>query len=138
MGPDEEVKDIVQDAFVIALERLGQLDDSSAIKAWIASITVNVALGRLRWRRVRNSLKWAASKVLTGAPEASPEDSAMLKSVYRVLERMPDGQRIAWVLRYVEQESVETVATILGCSEATVKRWAARAQQALMEEENHD
>jgi RNA polymerase sigma-70 factor (ECF subfamily) len=138
MGPDEEVKDIVQDVFVIVYERLNQLDDPNAIKAWIASITVNVVRARLRWRRVRHSLKWVASKMLTGTPEASPEDSAILQGVYRVLAGMPDGQRIAWILRHVEQESVETVAKILGCSEATVKRWAGRAQQALTEEDSHD
>ena len=44
-----------------------------------------------------------------------------------VLRRLPQRERIAWTLRYVEDESLEMVATACGCSLATAKRWIAAA-----------
>ena len=41
--------------------------------------------------------------------------------------------RIAWVLRHLEQEGIDEVARILGCSKATAKRRVADAQPLLKE-----
>ena len=46
----------------------------------------------------------------------------MLARVYRVLEGMPANQRIAWALRHIEGEPLESVASLCGCSLATAKR----------------
>jgi RNA polymerase sigma-70 factor (ECF subfamily) len=64
---------------------------------------------------------------------ASPEERAQLAHVYRTLERMPRDERVVWVLRLVEGETLESIADLLGCSVSTVQR-RLRAAQATMGE----
>jgi RNA polymerase sigma-70 factor (ECF subfamily) len=52
----------------------------------------------------------------------------------RVLEAMPTDLRIAWSLRHMHEETIESVAELTGCSLATAKRRIAAAQRVLREE----
>src|SRR3954466_13751292 len=47
---DAEAEDVLQEAYVRAYARLGELADRQALAAWLARITVNEALGRRRAR----------------------------------------------------------------------------------------
>jgi RNA polymerase sigma factor (sigma-70 family) len=64
-------------------------------------------------------------------PTASPEDRALVAAVYRALERLPRDERLVWVLRVVESETLESIADLLGCSVSTVQRRLRAAQSAL-------
>ena len=55
----------------------------------------------------------------------------MFRTVEAALDTVPADARIAWVLRYLEQEPLEDVARICGCSLATVKRRITVAHQAV-------
>jgi RNA polymerase sigma-70 factor (ECF subfamily) len=66
-------------------------------------------------------------------PSASPEQKALLGRVYRVLDGMPTNERVAWALRYVEGEPLESVAVLSGCSLATAKRRIAAAARTIEE-----
>jgi RNA polymerase sigma-70 factor (ECF subfamily) len=48
-----------------------------------------------------------------------------------VLDRLPVNERLAWSLRHIEGEQLESVAVLCGCSLATAKRRIAAAQQAV-------
>jgi RNA polymerase sigma-70 factor (ECF subfamily) len=67
------------------------------------------------------------------ASGASAEQRALLSRVYAILESLPVDVRIAWTLRHVEGEKLESVARLCGCSLATAKRRIASAQQAMDE-----
>jgi RNA polymerase sigma-70 factor (ECF subfamily) len=56
------------------------------------------------------------------APGVPSEDRTVFLSLHRALDRVPAKARIAWVLRYLEQEQLEDVARLCGCSLATTKR----------------
>ena len=62
----------------------------------------------------------------------------MLAAVYRVLDRLPVNQRLAWTLRYVEGEQLERVAELCNCSLATVKRRIKSAHDAVQREVHHE
>jgi RNA polymerase sigma-70 factor (ECF subfamily) len=55
----------------------------------------------------------------------------VFKTVEVALGTVPADARIAWALRYLEQEPLEDVARICGCSLATAKRRIAVAHQAV-------
>jgi RNA polymerase sigma-70 factor, ECF subfamily len=135
MGRDQDIEDVVQDVFVEALRTLGTLRDASREKSWLAAVTVRVAMRRLRRRRIARLMglaeTWDPSWL--SAPEADPEQRALLQQVYRLLDDFPPNERIAWSLRYLQGEKLEDVAALCGCSLATAKRRIGVVQAVLEE-----
>ena len=127
-----EVEDVVQDTFAIALEQMSALRDGAALRGWLAQIAVSQVRRRFRRRRllrllrIDSSVDDATLEVLAEGA-AGPEVCAELAVLDRLLEKLPGEQRVAWMLRYVEGESLEDVARIAGCSLATAKRRIAAA-----------
>ena len=135
LGRDSEVDDAVQEVFIATLRGIRQLRDPGAVKGWLAKVTVRVATRRLRARRLYGwlHLDSAPQDVLPIDRSASPEQRVLLASLYRALDELPAGQRVAWTLRHVEGERLDSVATLCGCSLATAKRRIAAAERYLEE-----
>jgi RNA polymerase sigma-70 factor (ECF subfamily) len=135
LGRDEEVDDTIQEVFLVAVRSLKSVRDPGAIKGWLARITVRTARQRLRKRRMRALLGLEAPVAYENVSDtgANGEDRALLARVYRVLDALPANQRIAWSLRYIEGEPLESVATLCGCSLATTKRRIAAAARVIQE-----
>lgn len=136
LGRDDDVDDTVQEVFLAAIRGMHQVRDEGALKGWLACVAVRVAHRKLRARRVRRFLGLddppAYDTVADGG--ASPEQRALLARVYTALDRVPADARIAWTLRHVEGEKLDDVATLCGCSLATVKRRIATAERILAKE----
>jgi RNA polymerase sigma-70 factor, ECF subfamily len=122
-----DAEDAVQDAFVVALTKLDRLRDPAAFAGWLRQIVANEARGQLRRRRVRG---WfgldggsddAALEQLA-APGATAEQRMELALIDRALAGLPDAERIAWTLRYVEGWRLDEIAGALSVSLATAKR----------------
>jgi RNA polymerase sigma-70 factor (ECF subfamily) len=136
-GHAGDVEDIVHDAFIKAHERLVELRDAQLFRPWLGSIVVRLVRSRLRRRRLLSALGLAVAEPIDldaiAAEDASPETRAQLAQVYALLQTFPADERIAWTLRYIERHRLETVAEMVGCSLATVKRRILRAQRFLTE-----
>lgn len=135
LGRDAEVDDTVQEVFLVAVRGLSRVRDPLAVKSWLARIAVRVSRRRLQMRRLKNLLGMdgPAAYEAIADQRASPEQRALLQRVYRVLDALPADQRIAWTLRHIEGEQLESVAALAGCSLATAKRRIAAAAQTLEE-----
>lgn len=128
--------DVTQDVFVQACRHLHQLRDPAAARFWLARIAVREARRRLRRRALA---RWVGMDAVPErrfiAPDASPEQRALLVQVYARLDRLPTKLRLAWTLRYFQGETLPRVAELCGCSLATAKRRVsaahARVQEAL-------
>ena len=140
LGRDDEVDDLIQDVFLAAHRGIRGLREAEAIKGWLATVAVRQCRRRLRARRVRTFLHIDSTDDYGQVADesASPEHRAMLAGVYRVLDRLPVNQRLAWTLRYVEGEQLERVAELCNCSLATVKRRIKAAHEAVQREVDHD
>lgn len=134
LGRDAEVDDVVQDVFVALLRFHGSVRDANALRGWLATTTVRVALRRLRARRLRLR-SWLglddSEPASLPAPGANAEEQLGLARVHRALDGIAPSARIAWILRYVEQETMEEVARLVGCSLTTAKRRVGAAQVAV-------
>jgi RNA polymerase sigma-70 factor (ECF subfamily) len=134
LGREEEVDDVVQDVFLIAYKSLRTVRDGNAVKQWLGTVTVRVASRRLRMRRLRAFFGFDDQIYQdVAAPGASPEQRALLASVYRILDGVPVAERVAWTLRHVEGMDLESVAAACGCSLATAKRRIAAARAKIDE-----
>jgi RNA polymerase sigma-70 factor, ECF subfamily len=64
-------------------------------------------------------------------PEAQLEQSQVLEIIRQELERLPERQREAFILRYWEELDVAGTARAMNCSEGSVKTHCSRAAHAL-------
>ncbi|HVR20398.1 MAG TPA: RNA polymerase sigma factor [Polyangiaceae bacterium] len=135
LGRDEEVDDVVQDVFVAFLRFRHDIREPAAVRSWLATTTVRTVHKRLRtrMRRVRALLRLEGDNSQSEALShgVSPEDHTALTRIHDALDGVPTKVRIAWVLRYLEQETNEDVARLCRCSLATAKRRIAQANQAV-------
>lgn len=133
IGRPGDVDDVVQDVFIQAHRQLSHLRDPAAVRQWLRRIVVRRARRWLRkgWvQRRRRELDVSAQIDLIDAA-AGPEERAEIGRVYRALDRIPRDERLAWVLKFVEGETLESIADLLGCSVSTAQRRLRSAESKM-------
>lgn len=132
----DEVEDIVQEVFLIAARNLETLSNPAEARGWLKTVALRRATRRLRWQRVRTGFGLLPADAIDEslvATDADPEASARLRQLLTVLETLPTPIRIAWSLRYLHEERLESVAELCGCSLSTAKRRIEAAQLRITE-----
>ena len=128
---EAEAEEAVQDAYVKAYRNLGTFRGESKLSTWLVRITANEAL--MRRRRAQARAEPAEQEPVSEAP--GPEEDAERAEVRRLLEAginaLPDGYRAVFVLRGLEELSVEETGLALGIPEATVRSRYFRARGLL-------
>jgi RNA polymerase sigma-70 factor, ECF subfamily len=141
---DAEAEDCVQSAYLSAYRALGSFAGDSKLSTWLARIVINEAIGRSRRIARRGTVVSIDHPSEEGGPvhalvsgEAGPEEEAMRSELRRLIERridaLPDTFRTVFVLRALEDLSVEETAALLGIPEATVRTRFFRARGLLRE-----
>ena len=128
-----ESEDVLQETFLDAIAQLRGSAEPLALRQWLAGIAVHKVHRRFRRRKLQSLLglvRPSDDSVLESSahPDASPELRTELALLDRVLARLPDVERAAWMLRYVEGYGLDDVARLCGCSIATAKRRILRAR----------
>lgn len=120
----EEADDLVQDVFLRAWRALDRLENREEARPWLMTIAIRVARTRLRRRKLTRLLFRVDEPDFeqVAAPGALPEHRDLVRRLYAILDQLPVELRIAWVLRYVQAETVESVAELCGWSLSTAKR----------------
>jgi len=141
MHDDSEAEDVVQEAYVLAFSNLAKFRAESSLATWLTRITLNEALGRLRRRRPTVDL--ASLDLPSGAqvipfptmPNEDPERNAAQHQIRGLIERaideLPEIFRVVFVMRDVEDMSIEETAAFLGLRPETVKTRLHRARKLL-------
>ncbi len=142
---DAEAEDTLQEAYLQAYQAIGSFRGEAKLSTWFARIVANEALMRLR-KRVRRAeivpLQSSAAienfnEIPDPSMQTSPESSAQRAETRRLLEAqidaLPDAYRTVFVLRAVEEMSVEETAAVLQIPEATVRSRFFRARSLLRE-----
>jgi RNA polymerase sigma-70 factor, ECF subfamily len=142
LGRESEVEDVVQDVFMAALSGLKKRDQLLQAKSWFATVTVRSSMRKLRVRSLWNVFDLAEPPQYERLSDqaAGPEERRMVAEVYRALDRVSPKERVAWVLRHVQGESLEETAVLCECSLATAKRRIAAAHAVVktrLEEGKH-
>ena len=145
---DSDAEDALQDAYVRAFTNLDSFKGRSEFSTWLSRIVLNEALGRTRrHRRERDQISQLREsgqqhddvvipfdRGTTDTPEALAERGQVRGLIEQAINRLSDGFRSVFVLRVVEQLSIEETARILDIPEATVKTRTHRAKQQLKDE----
>jgi RNA polymerase sigma-70 factor, ECF subfamily len=141
---DSEAEDVVQQTYVNAFDSLGKFRGDSSLATWLTRITLNEALGRLRRQRpmvdleVLDAEPSGASKIIpfplmpaTPDPERDAAQRQIRQLIERAIDDLPEIFRVVFVMRDVEDMSIEETAGFLGLPPATVKTRLHRARHQL-------
>jgi RNA polymerase sigma-70 factor (ECF subfamily) len=130
-GDRSAAEDVAQDAFLRAYRGLVRFREESSLATWFYRILVRQAESHRRWRAVR-ALWTAETEAEPADPSPSvPRDPVVQRRIATALNRLPAGQRQAFVLVHMEGFTVEESAALLGKAAGTVKSHLHRALQAL-------
>lgn len=131
VGDDREARDLVQDVFVRAWERLTTFRGQSSLTTWLHRLGVNVVLEHLR------SSKRDAARLMDGDDEtfgsrsmAGRLDAAI--DLDAALVQLPNGARVVFVLHDMEGYSHDEISQMTGIAPGTARAQLWRARRALM------
>lgn len=144
VGDDAEAEDALQEAYLKAYRALSQFRGDSSIATWLSRLVVNECLGRLRRKARRENVipmtpspadgeLEAVPSDEVGAPDAAADRAQMKVILERRIDALPEAFRAVFVLRSVEELSVEETAACLGIPAETVRSRHFRAKSLLRE-----
>jgi RNA polymerase sigma-70 factor (ECF subfamily) len=113
---DPDVEDVVQQAFLAALDGAGKFDGRSSLSTWLFGITTRRALdaARARWRRQR----WSrlAESVGFGSSSTTSETGRYEQRAVaeQMLSTLPPEQRLVFVLHDVEGYTFAEISGLTG------------------------
>jgi RNA polymerase sigma-70 factor (ECF subfamily) len=137
---DLEAEEVVHDTYVRAFTHLDGFRGRSSLATWLARIVSNEALARLRRRRPTVDIDDIAETLTAGdgpfvTAEPTPEQAIARREIRRAIEKavdeLPPSFRSVFMLRAIEQMSIEQTAACLGIPEDTVKSRFHRANKLL-------
>lgn len=140
-------KDIVQEAYIQAFQKLDQLSDDSKFESWFNQIVSHKALDYTKSKIGKNKpvefsslddeedrLEFEANIKNDKAsfePEASMNYKELQEGVQGVLSELPENQRLALMMYYFEDMSVSEIADVYGVSGNTVKGYLAYGRKKI-------
>jgi RNA polymerase sigma-70 factor (ECF subfamily) len=128
-------EDAVQEALLLAYREIGGLRDPRRFRSWLYAIVENAALGGLRRRRRRPTVRLRPDAVAEGPPagDGAEEEGRprAVVAVRRALDRLPEHYAAILMLRHVDGLSATEAAEVLGISRNNAKMRLRRASRAL-------
>jgi RNA polymerase sigma-70 factor (ECF subfamily) len=124
-----DVDDVVQETFLIVLEKLWQLADCGLLRRWICRIALHRAHRRYRERWLREH-EDAFVLEQRASDDPSPQLRAELAMFVRAVD-LPRELRAPWMLKHVIGAKLEDVARACAISLATTKRRLAKAESII-------
>jgi RNA polymerase sigma-70 factor (ECF subfamily) len=136
VGNVEDAQDLTQEAFIKALQRQDQLKDLDKAAHWLSRIASNTAIDFLRrsGRMSFTEIEETPAPMLRSQAESPEQRVLRRESRHRLetgLEVLTVRERLALLLRDVEDLPAEEVAAQLRCSKATVRSHIANARVKL-------
>jgi RNA polymerase sigma-70 factor, ECF subfamily len=132
MPDPDDADDLVQDAFLRALERIATFDVGRAFGPWFTRLLVNTGIDQRRKQTVRRS-ESQDPETLAGksSPLRDTERAELRQSLDEALQQLPDRQRLIVSLFEIDGHSTEEVASMLSVSQVTVRWHLHQARRAL-------
>jgi RNA polymerase sigma-70 factor (ECF subfamily) len=132
---EEEAKDIVQDVFIKLWNRRHELEKCKSVEAWCITVTKNAALDRMKSKKYRNTeIMSVVQKGRNNIVDTSVETKDAMDITRRIINSLPEKQRLLIHLRDVEGFAYEVIAEIMQLTIGEVKIGLFRARKKIREE----
>ena len=144
---DADAQDALQEAYLAAYRGIAGFHGAATLSTWLTRIVINQALGRLRTRKrdavvvafagERGEHRETEEERVVAGQDESPEQATLLAQMRRLLEQkidaLPLAFRTVFMMREVEEMTVEETAECLQIPPATVRTRLRRARAKLRE-----
>ncbi|HNQ82015.1 MAG TPA: RNA polymerase sigma factor [Bacteroidales bacterium] len=138
----EDAEEVAQDSFLKAFQKLSTFRNDSGFRTWLYRIAYNEAITKVRKKKVvTTSLD---DRFIDELPDEEYEESiagmdeAEQKEVIgRVLEKLPETDRVIVTLYYLESCPVREISEITGLGESNVKVRLHRIRKRIYSELQH-
>src|SRR5215813_9817400 len=129
---DAFAEDVVQDVLLRVWRALPAYRGEASVSTWIYAITRNTCLTALRRVGHKNSVSIEEPAVRMQTESlSSPQQSALLSDLPRLLSSLPDKQRQVLMLFYMEDKSYGEVALLMDLPVGTVKAYLHRGRKTV-------
>jgi RNA polymerase sigma-70 factor (ECF subfamily) len=139
-----EAEDALQDAYIRAYQSIGSFRGEASLGTWLSRLVLNECFARMRRTLRRENVvpmvsasRHVESTLMIVDESDSPDCEFGRTQVRELLERrvdeLPENYRTVFVLRSVEELSVDETAELLGIPEETVRSRQFRAKYLLRE-----
>jgi RNA polymerase sigma-70 factor (ECF subfamily) len=133
----EEAEDIVQDVLLKVWDKRDGWDELESIEAYCLVVTRNLAIDRSE-KRDNNHVELTDEEWVSAGGTENPYDRLIgnerLRLVHRIINELPEKQRLMVQLRDIEGKNYKEIATILGLTEEQVKVNLFRARKKIKEQ----
>lgn len=129
-GNHHDAEDIAQEVFIKVYRSLDRFRQDAQLTSWMYRIVMNACIDHRRRQRPAVAAPFGeeAEQKMLNTPEdrPDPEERAYAGELGQVLEseigRLPNGQRVVFVMRHHQGMKLSEIAEALGLAEGTVKR----------------
>ena len=131
-----EAEDVVQDTMIRVWNKRDEWKQFESIEAYCLIVAKNLAIDRSQKKEAQNvelTLDMAEEVDLSGPYEQLVNDERM-KIIHRLINELPEKQRLIMQLRDIEGESYKDIAKVLHLTEEQVKVNLFRARQKVKQQ----
>ncbi len=138
---DAEAEDALQEGYLLAFRSMERFRHQAKLSTWLVRIVANAAIGMLRRNTRRRSVLDLEDSALLEAQDGKakgperPDEALSRADTRRLIEakidELPQAYRLVFVLRAVQELSVEEISEALEIPQATVRSRFSRARRLL-------
>ena len=131
----EDAEEVTQDVFAKIYRNASRFQGEAAVSTWIYRISINASLNLLKSRKKFYFLDFgkAQDRPDFEHPGVLLEKRESAKRLFKVIDTLPDNQKTAFILSFVEDLKRQEVAEIMEVSLKAVESLLQRAKANLRE-----
>lgn len=132
MNNREEAEDMLQEAFLMAFQKLYTFRGESGFGTWLKTITIRTCINTLNKRKL--DLRYMDDLHRFEIPDEEPEEVLYTtENILDAMQQLPEGGRLVFSLYLLEGYDHGEIAQILGITESTSKSQYMRAKRRVYE-----
>lgn len=130
----QDAEEVVQDVFTNIFRKAATFKGQSSVSTWIYRITVNTSLNHIKKRKRFSFIRFDKKEIERPDfehPGILLEHKENAKALFKVIETLPDNQKTAFILSYIEDLPRQEVADVMKLSLKAVESLLQRAKKNL-------
>ncbi len=132
---DERVQDVLQDVYLVGLQKGPQVNGRNELRRWLFRVTINQCnlvhrRGR-RWKSVWQYLVVSRPTVVPSQAESTSYDDDERQMIGNCLQELQPLLRSILILRYFSELNSKEIGQILNLPDSTVRSHLRRARRQL-------